>query len=150
MKNIITRFFIIAILVLGCQSVFAQNTAPVSGLRLADIEQEMFHNKNSSFIIIDLMIDGLKKPGDACAFMYKKGVVYLDGKKMQGKMQEKYANRMQEFYTNKGGKTPEMERISFSNVTANDILDPSSAFRRSSQNAMDAGSNTNATGTSQF
>jgi hypothetical protein len=80
MKSNFIALLAAGILAISCSNALAQS-APISGQRLALIEQEMFANGNQNFIVIDLVMDGLLEPGKGFQFEYNRGTVSLNGKK---------------------------------------------------------------------
>ncbi len=133
MKRILTSLIVAFMLVFSAQQLSAQS-AGMSPQRLPLIEHEMFDNGNMNFIVVDLLIDNLMQPGDNCQFLYKKGKITFQGKKLPANMEQKYQSRMNEFFAKKGITSEGMYAVNVENVTMNKVLDPASSFRKATQN----------------
>lgn len=120
------------------QPCMAQSAAvEISGQRLADIEREMFNDSNDNYIVVDLLIDGVMKPGDKCNLHYDNGVMYFNDRKMVSKLQDKYVHRFKEFLAYTGqSQSISSWRMQMDPVTTEKILDPNSTFRKPSPNML--------------
>lgn len=97
---------------------------------LRKVSNTMYSEGNNNFVIVDLIIDRQITPGAHYNFIYKDGVVIINGRKLPKQLNERYADKLKNYVAASNQWSTTGLSWSSHGETLKDIFNAKSNFRK--------------------
>lgn len=98
--------------------------------QLEEISRDMFNSGNDRYIVVDAIKDGLLQEGERYDFVFDKGILSLNGKKLSDEYNTFYTNKLKSFYKTTGQNVDSWSSTRGDGPSFKDIFDPKSNLRK--------------------